>query len=134
MGENLKADRLTLHPSADQLAKWRRATREEGFHSVRTWAAFAIDAYVNARAGEPLPLAWRRGTVNVDLPDGSAVDTRGWQADPYAIFRGDGSGPAALDKKTFSLLYLPNRQLLVTFHSLKHCQEMAAIIEKGRKV
>ncbi len=134
MGENLKVDSLTLHPSADQLAEWRWAAKEEGFRSVLTWIEFAVDAYVNARAGEPLPLVWRRGTVNVDLPDGSTVDTRGWQAEPYAIFRGDGSGPAALDKKTFSLVYLPNRQLLVTFHSLKHCQETAAIIEKGRKV
>ncbi len=132
--EGMKTASITLSPSADQSAEWRWAAKEEGFRSVRTWIAFAVDAYVNARAGEPLPLAWRRGTVNVDLPDGSTVDTRGWQAEPYAIFRGDGFGPAALNKKTFSLLYLPNRQLLVTFHSLKHCQEMAAIIEKGRKV
>ncbi len=131
---SLKTASLTVYPTADQLAEWKWAAREEGFRSVLTWMAFAVDAYVNARAGEPLPLVWRRGPVKVDLPDGSTVDTRGWEAEPYAIFRGDGSGPAILGRKTFSLLYLPNRQILVTFHSLKHCQEMAGIIEKGRKV
>jgi hypothetical protein len=130
---SLKTASLTVHPTADQLAEWKWAAKEEGFRSVYTWLAFAVDAYVNARAGDPLPLIWRRGPVKVDLPDGSTVDVRGWQAEPYAIFRGDSSGPAILDKRTFSLLYLPNRQILVTFRSLKHCQEMAGIIEKGRK-
>jgi hypothetical protein len=124
---------LTLHPTADQLAEWKWVAKEERFRSVLTWVPFAVDAYINARAGEPLPLLWRRETVQVDRPDGSTVDTRGWQAEPYVIFRGDRSGPAALNKKTFSLLYLPNRQILVTFRSLKHCQEMASIIEKERK-
>jgi hypothetical protein len=130
---SLKTASLTVRPTADQLAEWRWAAREEGFRSVLTWVPFAVDAYVNARAGEPLPLVWRRGPVKVDLPDGSTVDVRGWQAEPYAIFRGDSSGPASLGRKTFSLLYLPNRRILVTFRSVKHCREMAGIIEKERK-
>src|ERR1700709_1048021 len=105
---SLKPASLTVHPTADQLAEWKWAAREEGFRSVYTWLAFAVDAYVNARAGEPLPLVWRRGPVKLELPDGSTVDVRGWQAEPYAIFRGDGSGPAILGRKKFSLLYLPN--------------------------
>jgi len=74
-----------------------------------------------------------RGTVKVDLPDGSTVDLPGWRAEPYAIFRGDSSGPALPGCKTFSLLHLPNGQILVTFRFAKHCREMAEIIEKGRK-
>ncbi len=130
---SLKTESFTVPATADQSAEWRWAAKEEGFRSVYTWLAFAVDAYVNARAGEPLPLVWRRGPVKVDLQDGSTVDVRGWQADPYAIFRGDGSGPALPGRKTFSLLYLPNRQILVMFRSVKHCREMAGIIEKGRQ-
>jgi hypothetical protein len=129
----LKTASFTVPATADQSAEWKWAAKEEGFRSVCTWLAFAVDAYVNARAGEALPLVWMRGMVKVDLPDGSTVDVPGWQAKPYAIFRGDSSGPAPPGCKTFSLLYQPNRQLLVTFRSAKHCREMAAIIEKERK-
>ena len=131
---SLKTASFTVPATADQSAEWRWAAKEEGFRSVCTWLAFAVDAYVNARAGDPLPLVWIRGTVKVDRPDGSTVDVPGWQAEPYVIFRGNRSGPALPGCKRFSLLYLPQGRILVTFRSMKDCREMADIIEKGRKV
>src|SRR5215208_7053331 len=54
---------FTVHGTAEQSARWKRAAEAEGFASVGAWAAPALDAYLKARAraGRPLPLYWRRG-------------------------------------------------------------------------
>lgn len=66
----MKVASVTVHASAEQSARWKRAAEAEGHRSAGTWLAAAADAYlkVRAKAGLPLPLAWRHGTFHVRDP------------------------------------------------------------------
>ena len=59
---------FTVHATAEQSIRWKRAAEAEGHRSAGTWLAAAADAYlrVRAKAGHPLPLAWRHGTDERD--------------------------------------------------------------------
>ncbi len=59
----MKVASFNVHADARQSARWKQAAEGEGFPSVGAWLAGAADAYLKAwaRAGMPIPLAWRRG-------------------------------------------------------------------------
>lgn len=65
----LRIASITVHATAAQSARWKQAAEAEGFHSAGAWLACAADAYLKARAraGAPVPLAWRRGTFKATL-------------------------------------------------------------------
>lgn len=110
-----------------QSIAWKRAADAEGFRSVGAWLARAADAYlkVRAKAGLPLPLAWRLGRFSVDLETGTAT-ARGWVSPPFGHFRGSVSGPAPWGSRRHSLVHLPARRIVATFRYAQHCRALAA--------
>ena len=140
MSGPLKVASFTVHGSAAQSAMWKRAAEAEGFPSAGAWLAAAADAYlrVRARAGQPLPLAWRRGHFKVRLLDGAEPELRGWIAEPFAVYRGDQVGPGRPGCKTYTLTYLPELRALGTFRFARQCKALAAdlarqwVREEGR--
>ena len=70
---------FTVHATAEQSIRWKRAAEAEGHRSAGTWLAAAADAYlrVRARAGQPLALAWHLGAFTARLMDGREVQVRG---------------------------------------------------------
>ncbi len=65
----LRVASFTVHATAVQSARWKQAAEAEGFHSAGAWLACAADAYLKARAraGQPVPLAWRLGVFKAVL-------------------------------------------------------------------
>jgi hypothetical protein len=124
----LKVATFTVRASMPQSVAWKRASDAEGFSSCGAWLARAADAYlkIRAKAGLPLPLAWTRGTVRVDLDGAAGTELRGWTARPFGIFRGDPFGPKIRGSKTYSLVYLPARRIVATFRYARHCRALAA--------
>src|SRR4029077_9491622 len=95
-GGGVKVATFTVHATVEQSARWKQAAQAEGFPSAGAWLARAADAYlkVRAKAGLPLPLAWRIGMrFIVRLMDGREVEVRGVASPPFAIFRGTSYGP-----------------------------------------
>ena len=76
-----------------QSERWKRAADAEGYASAGGWLADAADAYLKARAraGRPLPLAWRRGHCRVLLDGGEQV-VKGFASPPFFAFRGTTAG------------------------------------------
>ena len=86
----MKTASFTVRASMPQSIAWKRAAESEGFASCGAWLARAADAYLRLRvkAGLPLPLAWRHGTVRVRLDDGREPELRGWVSPPFGTFHG----------------------------------------------
>ena len=124
----MKVASFTVHATAEQSARWKRAAEAEGFASVGMWASRALDAYLKQRlaAGAPVPLAWARGRVRAVLQDGSVYDLRGWLAPPFGFYRGNAAGRVPGGTKAFSLVYLPTGRLLGTFRYAAHCKALAS--------
>lgn len=124
----MKTATFTVHATADQSARWKRAAEAEGYASVGTWAARALDAYLKLRlaAGAPVPLAWARGRVRAVLLDGSTHGLKGWVAPPFGFFRGSAAGRVPSGTKSFTLCYLPTGRLLGTFRYAAHCKALAS--------
>jgi hypothetical protein len=123
MGAALKVASFTLHATADQSARWKRAAEAEGYASVGSWASRALDAYLKQRlvAG-----AWSRGTVRAVLQDGPC-DLRGWISPPFGFFRGSAAGPLPWGSgHLYTLSYLPSGRLLGTFRYAAHCKALAS--------
>jgi hypothetical protein len=124
----VKTASFTVHATALQSARWKQAAEGEGFPSVGAWLAGAADAYlkVRARAGLPVPLAWRKGVFRVILEDGETATVRGHVSPPFGTFAGT---PAELarypGRKQFTLVYIPTRRVLATLRSFAHCKALA---------
>src|SRR5919205_76379 len=98
-----------------QSIAWKRAAAAEGFASVGSWAALALDAYLKARAraGRPLPLSWRWGRFPVLLDSGETVSIRGYVSPPFFLYRGTLAGPAP-NSKHYTLIHQPDGKLIAT--------------------
>jgi hypothetical protein len=113
----VKVATFTLNATVHQSARWKHAAAGEGFASVGSWAARALDAFLEhrARAGRPIPLAWHFGAFKVRLLDGQEVTVPGLLSPPFAYFRGTAEGPVAGHR--FSLVHLPTCKLIATLRS-----------------
>lgn len=112
-----------------QSIAWKRAAQAYGYSSVGGWIAEAVDAHLDGlkRAGKPQPLAWRLGSFYVCLEDGSEPKLRGWVSRPFGSFHGSPEGPIPYGSThTHSLVYLPERRILATFHYVRQCRTLAA--------
>lgn len=91
----MKVASFTVRATEAQSIRWKQAADAEGHRSAGTWLAAAADAYlkVRARAGRPIPLAWRRGRFSVLLFEGEAT-VQGFTSEPFHAFRGSFKGPA----------------------------------------
>ncbi len=128
MLSRLRVAHFTVHATAQQSARWKQAAEAEGFASAGAWLACAADAYLKARAraGQPLPLAWRRGRFRARLLDGAEPELWGWIAEPFGFYRGDATGPGRPGCKTYTLTYLPELRMLGTLRLARECKALAA--------
>ena len=129
MAGRLKVASFTVHASALQSARWKQAAEGEGFPSVGGWLAAAADAYlkVRARAGLPVPLAWRKGIFRVELEGSESMPVRGHLSPPFGIFAGVPGEPARYPgRKQHTLVYVPSRRVLATLRSHRQAQALAA--------
>ena len=124
----MKVATFTVRGSAEQALRWNRAATAEGHRSAGTWLATAADAYlkVRAKAGMPLPLAWRRfGRFLVRLESGEEVTMRGPVSPPFGGFRGDSEGSKPRGW-FYSLVYLPERRIVATLRTARQAKALAA--------
>ncbi len=124
----MKVATFTVRATEAQSVRWKRAAEAEGFPSAGAWLAEAADAYlkVRARAGRPLPLAWRLGHFRVILMDGSEIEVRGKVSPPFGIFQGTSDGPDR--NKLRTLVHLPGRKVVATLRSSRQCRALASEI------
>jgi hypothetical protein len=125
----VKTASFTVRASMPQSIAWKRAAESEGFASCGAWLARAADAYLRlrAKAGLPLPLAWRLGRFRVTLEDGTEPEVRGWLARPFGIFHGSPGGPIPQGSThCYTLVYLPGRRIVATFRFARECRALAA--------
>jgi len=110
-----------------QSVRWKQAADGEGFASVGSWAASALDAYLEhrRRAGRPIPLAWHRGTFRVVL-DGLEVPLRGMVSHPFGVFRGTAEGPGLRACQRFTLTLIPEKRILATLRTIRQAQALGA--------
>ncbi len=124
----MKTATFTVHATAAQSARWKQASEGEGFPSVGAWLAGAADAYlkVRARAGLPVPLAWRRGHFRADLEEGETT-VRGYVSLPFGAYYGTPAGqPSFRGKHRYTLVYLPSRRILATVETYAQCKALAS--------
>jgi hypothetical protein len=133
----LKTATFTVRGSVEQSRRWKMAAEAEGHRSAGTWLAAAADAYlkVRARAGLPIPLAWRRyGHFEVKL-DGGTVTVQGQMSPPFGTFRGNADGPRGPGSGPFALVYLPDARIVASLRSSAQCKalasELAAVLIRG---
>jgi hypothetical protein len=125
----VKTATFTVHANAQQSARWKQASEGEGYPSVGAWLAGVADSYlkIRARAGLPVPLAWRKGHFRVEMDGGELVTVRGHVSPPFGTFAGT---PAELarypGRKRFTLVYVPSRRVLATLASFAHCKALAS--------
>lgn len=122
----MKTASFTVHATAEQSIRWKRAAEAEGHRSAGTWLAAAADAYlkVRARAGQPLPLAWHLGVFTAHLMDGREVRVHGVVSPPFGVFRGTSHGPDR--NKLRTLVHLPSGRIIATLKSSRQCRALAA--------
>jgi hypothetical protein len=125
----VKVASFTVHADARQSARWKQAAEGEGFPSVGAWLAGAADAYLKARAraGMPIPLAWRRGRFHVELQGGEVVEVYGQVSPPFGSFCGTSEGPSSYSgRKRHTLVYVPSRRILATLRTYGQSRALAA--------
>jgi hypothetical protein len=122
----LKVASFTVRATVAQSERWKRAADAEGFPSAGAWLAEAADAYlkVRARAGRPIPLAWRRGHFRVILSDGSEIEVRGLISPPFGTFQGSTHGPDT--NKLRTLVHLSTRVVIATLRSARQARALAS--------
>ena len=123
----MKTASFTVRGTQEQSNRWKRAAEAEGFPSAGAWLARAADAYlkVRAKAGLPLPLAWRhRMRFTVCLMDGREMEVRGVVSPPFAIYQGTSYGPDT--NKLRTLVHIPTRKVIATLRSSRQCKALAA--------
>ena len=141
MSGPLRVASFTVHATAQQSARWKQAAEAEGFASAGAWLAAAADAYlrVRARAGQPVPLAWRLGSFRV-VHDGEERIARGHVSPPFACYRANAAGEKARTGHRYRLIYLPSGKLLATLSRYREVKALAADLarqwlrEEGRPV
>lgn len=123
----LRVASFHVHATAQQSARWKQAAEAEGFSSAGTWLACAADAYLKARAraGQPLPLAWRRGRFKVQLADGEELVV-GFVSPPFGCFRGSEDGMVQRGRGVHSLVYVPAGRILATVRRYQEVKALAA--------
>jgi hypothetical protein len=125
----LKVATFTVHATAAQSARWKQAAEGEGYPSAGAWLAGAADAYlkVRARAGMPIPLAWRRGRFRVELQDGETVKVYGHVSPPFGSFCGTSEGPSSYSgRKRHTLVYVPSGRVLATLQTYAQSKALAS--------
>jgi hypothetical protein len=125
----LKTASFTVHADAQQSARWKQATEGEGFPSVGAWLAGAADSYlkIRARAGLPVPLAWRRGHFRVEMEGGETLTVRGYISPPFGAFYGTPAGaPSYQGGKRYTLVYIPCRRVIATLPTYAKCKALAS--------
>lgn len=124
----MKVASFTLHATMQQSIRWKQAAANEGYASVGSWAALALDAYLKARAraGRPLPLSWSWGRFPVHLESGETVSMRGWTSPPFFIFRGTLLSGWTRNTKNFTLIHQPDGKLVATLRSHAQARELAS--------
>jgi hypothetical protein len=122
----VKVATFTVHATAEQSVRWKRAADAEGHRAAGTWLAAAADAYlrVRAKAGHPLPLAWHLGTFTVHLEDGRELRVRGMVSPPFCYFRGTSHGPDRNKDRT--LVYLPSGRIIATLRRSAQAKALAS--------
>jgi hypothetical protein len=124
----VKVASFTVHANTHQSARWKQAAEGEGFPSVGAWLAGAADAYlkIRARAGLPVPLAWRRGHFCVEL-DGGEMTVGGYVSPPFGVLYGTPAGaPSYRGGHRYSLVYVPSRRVLATLQTYANCKALAS--------
>ena len=124
----MKVASFTVRASQEQAIRWNRAAAAEGFQATGQWIARAVDAYlrVRAKAGLPLPLAWRRfGRFPVRLENGEEVAIRGAISPPFGVYRGDAEGPKRTGRH-HCLVYIPERRIVASLRSSRQAKALAA--------
>ena len=121
----MKVASFTLRATMAQSIRWKQAADGEGFASVGSWAARALDAFLEARtrAGRPLRLSWHKGVFRV-LLDGTEATVRGMVSPPFAYYRGSSHGPDRNKPRT--LVNLRTGQIIATLRTARQCQALAA--------
>lgn len=123
----MKVASFTVRADTRQSARWKQAAEAEGFSSVGSWAASALDAYLKhrAKAGLPIPLAWHRGRFPVVRDDGKEITVSGFLSKPFGAFRGvaDRVGKWA---EQYSLVYLPTRRVVASLKTYQQCKALAS--------
>jgi hypothetical protein len=134
----VKTASFTVRATLAQSERWKRAADAEGYTSAGGWLADAADAYLKARAraGRPLPLAWRRGRFSVKLDGGELVTVSGHMSPPFGSFCGTGEGPSAYTgRKRHVLVHLPGSNIIATLRSYRQCtalaSELAPVLLRG---
>lgn len=124
----VKVASFTVRASLAQSEAWKRAASADGHASVGTWLAEAADVYLKARAraGRPVPLAWRRGRFPVVLEGGEEVTLPGFLSPPFGSFRGTAEGPGYQACHRHTLVHLPDRRIIATLRTYRQCQALAS--------
>lgn len=124
----MKTVAFTVRGTMAQGIRWKQAADADGHVAVGNWLAEAADAYLKARAraGRPVPLAWRQGRFRVLLADGRAVEVRGMVSQPFGTFKGTADGPNR--NKARTLVHLPSGQVIATLRSARQCKALASEI------
>jgi hypothetical protein len=129
----LKTASFTVRATERQSVAWNRAAQAEGHASVGTWAAEALDRYLDAlrKAGKPVPLYWNRfGLFKVRLMDGREVEVPGRTSPPFGIFRGNAMGPLKSGAGHHSLVFLPEARIVATLGYERHCKALASELSR----
>jgi hypothetical protein len=127
----VKTASFTVHADVRQSARWKQAAEGEGFPSVGGWLAVAADRHLQAvaRAGRPIPLAWRLGSFTVRLDGGELARVRGHVSPPFGSFAGTEEGPARYPGRgRHPLVFLPDCRIIATLRSYRECKTLAAEI------
>lgn len=121
----MKVACFNVRATMPQSIRWKQAAEAEGFASVGSWAAGAIDAYLEARtrAGRPVPLSWHRGLFRVVL-DGVETTVRGMASPPFAYYQGTSQGPDHGEPRT--LVNLRTGQIIATLRTARQCKVLAS--------
>jgi hypothetical protein len=123
----MKVASFTVRATMQQSIRWKQVAEAEGFASVGSWAALALDAYLKARAraGRPLPLSWHRGRFSVRLDGGETVSVRGHVSPPFFTYRGTGDGPDPTSKH-HTLIHQPDGRLIATLRTHAQARTLAS--------
>ncbi|MEA2560622.1 MAG: hypothetical protein QOH06_2126 [Acidobacteriota bacterium] len=116
---------FSVRATMTQSVRWKQGAEQEGFASVGSWAARALDAYLQARsrAGRPIPLSWHKGVFRVLLDD-QEVHVRGMVSPPFAYYQGNGEGADRCHPRT--LVNLRTGQIIATLRTARQCQALAS--------
>lgn len=124
----LKVATFTVHATAAQSARWKRAADREGLRSAGAWLAEAADAYLQLRArqGEPIPpLSWHRGRFRAVPVTGKAVEVSGRVSPPpFGVYQGAGERRDRGEPRT--LVYLPSGRIVATLKTSAQCRNLAS--------